>query len=252
MAGNAIPEEKAKNQAPQSPPRERAVGRVRARHRRGWPLLRWARTVPASRPVRQPTLDPASRDRWAAIRTRSRRVPAGLAEGGANPSLRQPQDRAGRRRSARRQAPRQRSPDVRRGGPHAWWNRSAPAGAIRSTRTTGRRAWSGSCSLGSASAPVSEVTSADVLGVLSPNLARETGDGPPGASAHRRRHALGRGNGVPGRQPVRTGHRNARAPARCSPTHACAASSAGRRGGGYGPDVGSDPPRPSWRSSSWC
>ena len=78
MAGNAIPEERAKNQAPQSPPRERAVGRVRARHRRDWPLLRWARAVPASRSVWQPTLDPASRDRWAAIRTRYRRVPAGL------------------------------------------------------------------------------------------------------------------------------------------------------------------------------
>ena len=239
MVGNAIPEETAKNKTPRSPPRKRALGRLRARHRRGRPLLRWARTVPASRPGRQPTLDPAPRDRWAAIRARSRRVPASLAEGGADPSLREPADRTRRRRSARRQARRHGSSDLRRRS-----RTRAGAEALRMAQSEARPRLAGE----PGAVRVPSVRAAPRLECHErrrprgpgPDLAREAGDGSTGSPAHRRRDAMGCGHGVPGRQPVRTGRRNARAPARRSPTHACSAPCGGRQRRGDRPGVGSD------------
>ena len=67
--------------------------------------------------------------------------------------------------------------------PRRSWPRCGRAGATRSTARTGCRAWSGSPSRGSGKLPVSEVTSADVVGVAG-RLERAAGNGTAGVAAH--------------------------------------------------------------------
>ena len=85
-----------------------------------------------------------------------------------------------------------------------------------------------------------------------PDLAREAGDRATGPPPHRRRDAVGRGHGVPSRQPVRTGRRK-RSGASGAWSDTCVRCLM-RRSPGPSRQSGrrERPPRPSWRSSSWC
>ena len=88
--------------------------------------------------------------------------------------------------------------------------------------------------------PVSEIKQCRRARRARPHLAREAGDRPPGALAHRGGDAVVGGHGVPGRQPVRPRRRDARAPTRCRSAHASPAPCRGWLGPGDGPGVAGD------------
>ena len=232
MAAVPIPEETAKNQAPQSPP-----PRTRSRPRSCAPSPRPAATAMGKELYLQ--VDPSGNRRWIQrLVIGGRRCelglggfPSRLAEGGADPGLRQPQDRTCRRRSARREAAHPGSPHVRRGS-----RGRGGAEALRLAQSEARTGLAGEpravrVSPGSGSAPSLEVHERRRPRSPGPDLAREAGDRATGPPPHRRRDAVGRGHGSTepttraNRSPQTLGRQR-----RVVPTHACAASCAGRRG----------------------
>ena len=187
-------------------------------------------------------MDSAAPDPRPALRARPRprRLPAGVAEGSARPGLRQPESSRGLAAT--------RSPSS--GAPRGPRPSPTPRPACSSRKRAGWRNpkhahdWPGSLvrfvSPRFGERPVSEIKQCRRARRARPHLAREAGDRPPGAPAHRGRDAVGGGHGVPGRQPVRPRRRDARAPTRCRSAHASPAACRGWLGRGDGPGVAGD------------
>ena len=99
---------------------------------------------------------------------------------------------------------------------------------------------------------VSEVTSADVLEILTPIWHREGAHGPARAPADPHGAGMGRGDGVQDRQPMRPNRADPRSAERRGDTHAGLAAS--RRGVGDrdGAGVGGAAGRQARGLSSWC
>ena len=101
--------------------------------------------------------------------------------------------------------------------------------------------------------PVGEITTADVLEVLTPIWHDKQVTAPAGAPAHRGGDEVGGGDGASAGQPRwRCARSSARPTARRSPAHARVASRGGRGRDRGGPDFGVDPHDKAPPSSSWC
>lgn len=167
MAGDVIREDTAKNEASGSAP-ENALSAafVRAIAEAGR-YCDGQRTVPPGRALGQPAMDSAALDPRPTLRARLRWLPAGVAEGGTRPGLRQPASRAGRCRPARREAARKATPTFADSAA-----RVARAEAVRWRNPKHAHDWPASLDRFAfprfGDRPVSEVSSADVLGVLAP------------------------------------------------------------------------------------